>query len=262
MSWGENTLFKKFSTRENTDDEMIEIRQRSFSAGNDYLDRSSMAVDNISDEVVEKLIIKRAVPREMVSESKVKCPNFVQDEKVSAPEVSTAPETVQFTNEKSKVKGSKSVSVEGISSSNPLRKYLIGKRRGGISPSGNSVTKLGASASAEVLNLPVKPGTGTKRNLQESPSNPSTPSRRRNTNTGQWASPALRKGKKNAIKDKKKSISNARGKEKRLKQTKILKFYNIFDPGIAMNSKQGEVNVDQVNEVDIGSAHEELSDQS
>ena len=78
----------------------------------------------------------------------------------------------------------------------------------------------------------------------------------------QLASPALRKGKKNAIKDKKKSISNARGKEKRLKQTKILKFYNIFDPGIAMNSKQGEVNVDQVNEVDIGSAHEELSDQS
>ena len=58
------------------------------------------------------------------------------------------------------------------------------------------------------------------------------------------------------------SSSNARGMEKRLKQTKILKFYNIFDPGIAMNSKQGEVNVDQVNEVDIGSAHEELSDQS
>ena len=58
-----------------------------------------MAVDNISDEVVEKLIIERAVPREMVSEPKEKCPNSVQDEKVSAPEVSTAPETVQFTNE-------------------------------------------------------------------------------------------------------------------------------------------------------------------
>ena len=165
---------------------------RSFAA----LTHNWMAVDNISDEVVEKLIIERAVPREMVSEPKGKCPNSVQDEKVSAPEVSTAPETVQFTNEKTKVNGSKSVSVEGISSSNPLRKYLIGKRRGGISPSGNSVTKLGASASAEVLNLPVKPGTGTKRNLQESPSNPSTPSRRRNTNTDQLASPALRKGKK------------------------------------------------------------------
>ena len=71
------------------------------------------------------------------------------------------------------------------------------------------------SATAEVLILPAKLGTGMKRNLQESPSNPSNPSRRRNTNINPMASPALKNRKDNALKDKKKAISKARGKEKK-----------------------------------------------